>query len=73
MITAQLAVIIRILRNFGQSCHRLCHIVCRKYFPPHTFKMDALYCVKSRGLVKTNAHLSLCLNLNKRQFATNMK
>jgi len=24
-----------------------------------TFKMDALYCVKSRGLVKTNASLAL--------------
>jgi len=31
--------------------------------------MDALYCVKSRGLLKTNAHQALYWN--KRQFATN--
>jgi len=36
----------------------------------HTFNMDALYCVKSHDLVKTNAHGTLCWN--KRQFATRL-
>jgi len=45
----------RILRNFGYSFARLCTLKVRN-ISHNIFNVDTLYRVKSRGLVKTNAH-----------------
>jgi len=47
----------RILRNFGYSFATLCHTTLKVRNMSHDiFNVDTLYRVKSRGLVKTNAH-----------------